>query len=308
MKIRAIISVLIFTMLLTSCNNDTSTADYTYEESEHSESAFEWYMSSADLMNAINVSDTPRGSDDYTWIDVYDHEIYGKSCDATYSFNRDGLESIICSFNIATDKDGQSEAFNSLKSSIEMEYGMPDIEETRVNGTGLPCSYVEWYTDHTHISLLAYMEKEDDFEVSLYFSPTEYQDVTDKKPSESTSVMQSANSLLTVPHGEVLDVNITGDTLIIKTKITSSLSNHSTISQNFFNLEDLIKNQGCSTYEEIQYWAVADMSDGSESKVVSFTAPKSTIDGIKDGSIDAIAYLDEYGYLEDVYILPSLQE
>lgn len=113
---------------------------------------------------------------------------------------------------------------------------------------------------------------------------------------------------LTVPHGEVLDVNITGDTLIVKTKITSSFSNHSTISQNFFNLEDLIKNQGCSAYDEIQYWAVADMSDGSESKVVSFTAPKSTIDGIKDGSIDAIAYLDEYGYLEDVYILPSLQE
>lgn len=116
----------------------------------------------------------------------------------------------------------------------------------------------------------------------------------------------SSTPTLTVPHGEVLDVNVTGDILIVKTKITPSFNNHSTISQNFFNLEDLIKNQGCSKYDEIQYWAVADMTDGSESKVISFTAPKSTIDGIKDGSIEVIAYLDEYEYVTDVYILPSL--
>lgn len=112
----------------------------------------------------------------------------------------------------------------------------------------------------------------------------------------------------TVPHGEVLDVYETDERLVIKTKITSSFSNHATISQNFQNLEDLIVNQGCSKYSEIQYWAVADMTDGTESKVVAFTAPESTIKGIKDGSIGAIAYLDEYGYLEDVYILPSLKE
>lgn len=113
---------------------------------------------------------------------------------------------------------------------------------------------------------------------------------------------------LSVPFGEVLDIHETGDTLIIKTKISPSFNNHATISQNFQNLEDLIINQGCSKYSEIQYWAVADMTDGSESKVVSFTAPESTIKGINDGSIEAIAYLDEYGYLEDVYILPSLKE
>lgn len=112
----------------------------------------------------------------------------------------------------------------------------------------------------------------------------------------------------TVPHGEVLDVYETDELLVIKTKITPSFNNHATISQNFQNLEDLITNQGCSKYSEIQYWAVADMTDGSESKVVSFTAPESTIKGIKDGSIDVIAYLDEYGYLEDVYILPSLKD
>lgn len=112
----------------------------------------------------------------------------------------------------------------------------------------------------------------------------------------------------TVPHGKVLDVNETGDILIIKTKISPSFNNHATISQNFQNLEDLIVNQGCSKYSEIQYWAVADMTDGSESKVVSFTAPESTINGIKDGSINVISYLDEYGYLEDVYILPSLKD
>lgn len=125
------------------------------------------------------------------------------------------------------------------------------------------------------------------------------------KPIEVT-VTTAKTLKYSIPHGEVLDENVTGDTLIIKAKITPSFNNHSTISQNFFNLEDLIKNQGCSKYDEIQYWAVADMTDGSESKVISFTAPKSTIDGIKDGSIEAIAYLDEYGYVTDVYILPSL--
>ena len=163
-----------------------------------------------------------------------------------------------------------------------------------------------WRTDSCDIELY---KSSDDF-VTVYYAPCgEYEykfSIYDGNIAESAALPKQIN--LSVPFGEVLDVNETGNILVIKTKITPSFNNHATISQNFQNLEDLIINQGCSKYSEIQYWAVADMTDGSESKVVSFTAPESTIKGIKDGSIDVIAYLDEYGYLEDVYILPSLKE
>ena len=55
---------------------------------------------------------------------------------------------------------------------------------------------------------------------------------------------------------------------MIKAKIESNISKKLTVSQNGFNVEDLILNQEAEKYNEIQYWAVADMADGTESKVV----------------------------------------
>lgn len=93
--------------------------------------------------------------------------------------------------------------------------------------------------------------------------------------------------------------------LVVKAKISSSYNNKSTVDQNYYNVEDLIQNQGCAEFDEIQYWAVSDMSDGTESKVVSFTIDTELIKKIAEKSVAANQLGD---YVADLYILPSLTE
>lgn len=96
------------------------------------------------------------------------------------------------------------------------------------------------------------------------------------------------NYLFNLKHGKLMsaiDPNNDGKTLVIKAKIKPSYSNKTTISQNYFNVADIIKNQGANSFETIDYWAVADMTDGSEEKVVSFTLDSYTIQNIYDGNI-----------------------
>ena len=111
----------------------------------------------------------------------------------------------------------------------------------------------------------------------------------------------------TLSHGELLDANVdeSTNTLVIKAKIKPSYNNQATIDQNYYNVADLIQKQGCSKFDEIQYWAVADMESGQESKVVSFTLDKQVIDGIADGNIVTNQLGD---YVSNLYILPSLKK
>lgn len=110
--------------------------------------------------------------------------------------------------------------------------------------------------------------------------------------------------LTSLEHGELLDYTTVAGPLVIKAKIQPSFTNKLTIDQNYMNVADVILNQGGNQFDEIQYWAVADMTDGSESKVISFTLDKSTIDGIYNGNIIDIQLGD---YVTDLWILPSLQ-
>lgn len=92
-------------------------------------------------------------------------------------------------------------------------------------------------------------------------------------------------------HGELVSAienEIDGrSVLVVKAKISSSYNNAATIDQNYYNVEDLVKNQGADKFDEIQYWAVADMSSGSEEKVVSFTVGSELIQQIVAGSLPA---------------------
>ena len=122
--------------------------------------------------------------------------------------------------------------------------------------------------------------------------------------SDSDSDSNKEVSGYKIKHGEFIESNINDDVLVIKAKIEPSLNNKLTISQNGFNVEDIIKNQGGDQFKEIQYWAVADMSSGEENKVVSFTLNEELIKDIKDGNVVANQIIDN---ADDVYILPSLQ-
>lgn len=126
---------------------------------------------------------------------------------------------------------------------------------------------------------------------------------------EPVSDIAKAESEHKIAHGELLNWNeneIDGkQVLVVKAKISPSFTNELTINQNYMNVADIIKNQGGDAFDEIQYWAVADMQDGSESKVISFTLDSTTIQGIAAGNIVDIELGD---YVSDLYILPSLKD
>lgn len=128
-------------------------------------------------------------------------------------------------------------------------------------------------------------------------------------PEENTEYNEATLGY-SVLYGELLSAieseNSAGKVIVFKTKIAPKLSNKLTVSQNYFNVVDLIEKQGCTEYDQIQYWAVADMMDGSESKVVSFTLNSDLIQVIANANGRFAA--SELGkYVDDLYILPSLQ-
>ena len=133
----------------------------------------------------------------------------------------------------------------------------------------------------------------------------EVQDVSLGEPVETPERIDSDTDkpTFTIPHGELLSVQTSGDTLTLKAKITALYSNKTTIDQNYFNVENVIKNQGGDQYSKIQYSAVFKSECGEEVKVISFTLTSDTIELIKNGSI-AATQIGDYAY--DLYVLPSL--
>ncbi|EJT5930524.1 hypothetical protein OEG88_06135 [Clostridium perfringens] len=115
----------------------------------------------------------------------------------------------------------------------------------------------------------------------------------------------SEGNISKLKYGELLDVNINDKILIIKAKISPSYNNKATIKQNGFNVEDIILNQGGDLFDEIQYWAVADMTNGDESKVISFTLTKDQINAVKNKQLLGNKLVDQ---ANDVWILPSLRD
>ena len=111
---------------------------------------------------------------------------------------------------------------------------------------------------------------------------------------------------LALLYGELESVNYGGSgVVVVKGKISAQMSDDLTISQNYYSACELIQKRGFDTCQELQYWAVADMADGSEAKVVSFTLDRATIEGVADGSILENQLSD---HVSDLYIHPSLQK
>ena len=105
-------------------------------------------------------------------------------------------------------------------------------------------------------------------------------------------------------YGELLDLTETDGVCVLKYKITSSATKKMTINQNYYTVVNFIKDGGGDQYNEIQYWAVADMQDGSESKVISFTVSKGLIEKVKAGTVLPTQMGD---YVDELWILSSLR-
>ncbi len=127
---------------------------------------------------------------------------------------------------------------------------------------------------------------------------------TESTSNEITAETTKSRDIL---YGELLDVVDNYDidkTVVIKAKIKPSYSNKTTIDQNYYSIADFIRNKGYDKYSEIQYWAVADMNDGSEQKVISFTLNSETIQKIQNNEIVD----NQIGtYTEDLWVHPSLE-
>lgn len=120
-------------------------------------------------------------------------------------------------------------------------------------------------------------------------------------------------------HGELMDkkencieydenVECIKKVFILKAKIQSSYNNNATVNQNFINVYDYIKRNFDESidYDELQYWAVADMNNGKEEKAVSFTVNKTTIMDIITGKIESATLIADN--VEDLYIHSSLKK
>lgn len=106
--------------------------------------------------------------------------------------------------------------------------------------------------------------------------------------------------------GEVLDINIneTDNIAVVKVKIDTGTGGKTAVDKNYYNVADLIRNKGYDKYNEVQYWAVADTTDGNETKVISFTVDKELIDKIKNGQVVDNQLGD---YVDDLWVHNDLK-
>lgn len=132
-------------------------------------------------------------------------------------------------------------------------------------------------------------------------------EATEQANSPEVTEPTAEEQELKLLHGELLDLNVNDNNVaIVKAKIAPSISDKATIDQNYYNVVNLIRKNGFDEYGEIQYWAVADMSDGSEQKVISFTVPGEIVKMIAEADTFADNTLGEY--VTDLWIHPSLSD
>lgn len=104
--------------------------------------------------------------------------------------------------------------------------------------------------------------------------------------------------------GELLDLSTNDGVTVIKAKIEPSANSAATVDQNYYNVVHYIQDNDMNGINEIQYWALADMTNGKEQKAISFTVPKDLIDQIKDGKVVANQLGD---YVTDLWMIDSLK-
>lgn len=127
-------------------------------------------------------------------------------------------------------------------------------------------------------------------------------------PNTATGTEEATESqqeeAVSLQFGELLSLNEQDGIAVVKAKIAPSFSNSATVSQNYYNIESLVEKHGFDKYDEVQYWAVADMTDGSEQKVISFTVPHDILAKIAAGKL-AINQLGSY--VTDLWVHQSLR-
>lgn len=103
---------------------------------------------------------------------------------------------------------------------------------------------------------------------------------------------------LTVKYGKIYDVydgnekDDSNNILIIQVQLDDASSEDIVLEQNFLNLEDLVKNQDCSSYDEIQYVGKVRNTENKLENIITFTADKNCMNQISTAAITVEEYKD----------------
>lgn len=233
--------------------------------------------------------------------------------DGAYTFSMMGS-------SVYRDLNLEDDVLNYTLSSINtVSYSDPEIiknVQSRLNSAGYNCGTPDGITGNgTQSAIKQYrsdngLPEGSEIDADLLNSLSGASSDAAMNSSASTQVSSEKPVPVSLKFGELLDANPNGganmNTLVIKAKIEPNLTNQMTITQNYQNVIHMIKDGDYTQYDAISYWAVADMADGSEGKVISFTIDKSCIEAISNGTIATGDTLAKH--LTDLWILPSLQE
>lgn len=137
----------------------------------------------------------------------------------------------------------------------------------------------------------------DDADSVYYYVMANYDDLMTNKGADVAN--------LELKYNELLDVTTNGGGIVIKAKVSPSWNNNLTVKGCGFDVYEAIQDYGLDQYDEIQYWGVADMTDGTEQKVISFTVPKDLIEKIANGSVLENQVVQN---ASDVWVHPSLAD
>ncbi|MBR2835844.1 MAG: hypothetical protein IKE43_09105 [Coriobacteriales bacterium] len=158
----------------------------------------------------------------------------------------------------------------------------------------------------TVISVIAYIINPDAFSKQQTANQTTGSQTTQSDSQIQAAVKVPPTEIKSLQFGDLLSVIDNGyGTVVIKAKVNSQLTNKQTIDQNYYNACDFIRHADLTGIDEVQYWAVADTSDGDEIKIISFSIPRDVINMIQNTDFPDNT-LSNYIQNDDFFILGSL--
>lgn len=92
--------------------------------------------------------------------------------------------------------------------------------------------------------------------------------------------------------------NCVSNRVVLKVRVSGN-----TVDENYYNVAKFIKDYGGDSFDEIQYWAVAEARNGDDVKVISFTLPELLIRKVASNEV----LPNQLGeYVTDLFISNSL--
>lgn len=127
---------------------------------------------------------------------------------------------------------------------------------------------------------------------TIKFNPDDYKDI-------SFSVNFGTFKDITA---KKVDGNICAE---VKIKIYPLGTNQETINAIYSSAKDVITDKKCDVFDEVMFFIVAQMEAGTESKVMSFSFSRDTIDDLIKNDVPPSQYNN---YVNELFIFPAMRD